>query len=99
MKTVFTKEDVGCFADCANGEEHRRQRIAELLTVVTKNVKPMEPLRKIQISQVYASLQDEPLDDYSDENDAIDILNDYTEEGYTWEMVDGDLLLINIDEP
>lgn len=87
---VFTKVHIGCYADGANGDGHRRAKLAELVGTLPCGPEPNHGL----ITELYG----EPPDDYDDEDTAIGILNDQTEEGIVWQMVDGDLLLIAVSE-
>ena len=41
---------------------------------------------------------DDPSDDLSEEDDAIDLLQQFTEEGLIWTMRDGDLILTEEEE-
>lgn len=79
---TYTKADVGCHIDGVFGSAYRRARIAEMVAFV----RPQAPL--IQ------ELEGEPSDDLSEEDDAINLLNDHVEEGVHFEFVDGDLLLL-----
>jgi hypothetical protein len=83
-KTIFTKKDVGCYGDHSFGWDHVRHVLADLITSSLKFGPEADKLAK--------ELRSEPPDDYSDEQDALDLLNQHTEEGLVW-VIDQDLLL------
>lgn len=76
----FTSQDVGCWADGAYGEDHRRRKLAAML-------------RDLGAEGAALYLDEEPSDDYSEEDDALDILQKHTAPGLLWFMESGDLLL------
>jgi hypothetical protein len=84
-KKIFGKADIGCYADNTYGEDHRRQVIIGLLQDIGKGKRLIKELEKT------AS------DDYGEETEAIEILQSVTEDGYCWEMSDGDLMLIDAE--
>jgi hypothetical protein len=47
---------------------------------------------------VAEALDAEMSDDASEEDDALDILQEFTESGLIWQFVDGDLMLVNESE-
>jgi len=83
-KFQFNQSDIGCYADGANGQQWRRNTLTDLISCLDGCTK-----------ELLAELASEPSDDYSEENDAIDILNDNTADGLYWTMLDGDLILTN----
>lgn len=75
----FTVLDAGVYGDAAFGEEHVRDILANLVEHFDM--------------ELAEELRGEPSDDLSEEDDAIDLLNDRTEPGAVWEFVEGDLVL------
>lgn len=88
-KFLWTEKDIGSYADEANGHEHRRAVIAGLLNEVFSGPATVE--EQEQIPDLIEELEDEPSDDFGEEDDALDILNRYSD-GVYW-IVDQDLLL------
>lgn len=74
----FTKKDMGVYADGTFGIGHRRQVLAGLV----RNYDPV----------LARELRDEPSDDFSEEDDALDLLQKHTADGLTW-VIDDDLIL------
>ncbi len=87
MSKIFTSKDIGCYADGANGQDHRRAILWELLDNLGDK-------RKLPLM---AELKQKPSDGYGEEVDSIELLQDYTEEGLVW-VQDGDLLLMSESE-
>ena len=83
-KFQFNQSDIGCYADNTNGQQWRRNTLADLISSLDGTTK-----------QLLNDLASEPSDDYSEEDDAIEILNDNTADGLYWTMLDGDLILTN----
>lgn len=80
----FYRTGLGCIADGSYGQQHIRERLAEL-------VQPYGYKGKKLASWLIGP----PSDDAQDENDAIDLLNRYTEDGIYFTMSNGDLLLVD----
>jgi hypothetical protein len=95
MSTYFTSEDCGCWADGTHGSKHVR----EMLHSVLINL-PEEDFEQDQRERdiIAESLLEEMPDDASDEIDALDILQRWTEEGLSWQMEGGDLILCEQEE-
>ena len=93
MALAYTKKDVGCYIDGAFGEEHRRAKLADMI----RNLETQEMIDHRGYS-VVESLANESPDDYGDEDDALDILQEFTESGLVWTFESGDLLLLNESE-
>jgi hypothetical protein len=99
MALAYTKKDVGCWIDGAFGEEHRRAKLADM-------VRDLETREMIDTRgySVVESLSSAPTDsdripaDFSDEDDALEILQEFTESGLVWTFESGDLLLLNETE-
>ena len=89
-QVVFKAEDRGCYADGTYGEDHRRAHLRGLLHTIAKQTRSS---KNTVIGNLVLALIAEPTDDYSEEDYAIGLLNDHTESGSYWEMVDGDLML------
>lgn len=79
-KKLFGKQDVGCYADSSFGHDHIRDVLADY----------MDQLREPKLA---TELRSEPSDDMSEEDDAIDILNENTTKGCSWGMYEGSLCL------
>lgn len=83
MARRFTRKSLGCWGDGAFGHAHVRARLAELV-------------REYDYS--LAELLRQPMtDDASEEYDALDVLNEDTCEGLVWDLVDGDLVLTEVE--
>lgn len=82
----FDAEDVGVYIDGSYGEEHRRKRLAEMMVYFQAD------------QELIDSLKGNSPDDYSDEDEAIDILRGHTENGLTWILECGDLILMKDEE-
>lgn len=93
MALAWSRGDAGCWADGAAGHKHVRNRLAQLVA----NVWTQEMLDKYGYD-VAEALDVEMSDDASEEDDALDILQEFTESGFVWEFVDGDLMLVNESE-
>jgi hypothetical protein len=93
MALAYTKKDCGCYIDGAFGEDHRRAKLASLI----RGLETSEMIDARGYS-VLESLQGNPPDDLSDEDDALDILSQFTEDGLIWEFNAGDLILFNEEE-
>lgn len=79
----FTRQDIGCWADGALGWAHVRSVLADL-------VEDLAP-------HVARELRAEPSPDYSEEYDALDILQGVTEEGLVW-VLDSEGLFLRAEE-
>ena len=84
----------GCYAEGTFGHAHCRVILARLLERV-ESVLDL-PLRRIAVLQ--RKLLDRPSDDFSEEQDAIELLNSFAKDGLAFEFVDGDLLLSEVEE-
>jgi hypothetical protein len=89
MALAWSKGDAGCWADSAAGHQHVRNRLAQLVA----NVWTPEMLDKYGYD-VAEALDAEMSDDAGEEDDALDILQEFTDASLTWQFVDGDLLLL-----
>lgn len=83
---LFTAKHEGCYADGTFGADHRRQLLADMLGDIMN--RHFDEYQKLQ-----RELRIEPSDDISEEDDALEIINSVTSNA-TWQMVDGDLMLI-----
>ena len=93
MALAYTKKDVGCYIDGAFGEEHRRTKLADMV----RDLETAEMIEQRGYS-VVESLSNENVDDISDEDDALEILQEFTESGLVWMFEAGDLLLMDESE-
>jgi len=85
LTPVYGEGDTGCWIDGAFGDDHRREKLAGL-------VAPFD-------AELAEELRGPGSDDLSEEDDAIDRLNDQAvEEGYLFVFDSGDLLLVKEDE-
>jgi hypothetical protein len=85
---LFTRSDVGCWVDGAFGEDHRRDKLSVLL----------ESIGTPNALNLATELLEPAPDDYSDEDDALELLQENTEEGLIWMMEAGNILLIVADD-
>jgi hypothetical protein len=76
----YTAADIGCYADGAGGHMHVRERLAEMVAVLGH-------------SALASELHGDMTDDASEETDALEVLQEVTKAGATWEFRDGDLIL------
>ena len=79
LRMLFDDSDIGCYADSTFGHGHVRRKLAELV----EGIDPMLA-KELRVS---------PSDDMGEETDALDILNDRTQQTCRWEIIDGDLML------
>ncbi len=89
-QTIFTTADVGCHADGTYGRDHRRNILGIL---VEQSAKGRNYWDHNSDKAVCVDLASVPSDDYSEEQDAMDILQSVTTDGLVWRMIDGDLML------
>ena len=80
----FYRTGLGCIADGSYGQAHIRERLAELVQPYGRKGKALA----IELGKPMS-------DDASEEDDAIDLLNNYTEDGIYFTMSNGDLLLVD----
>jgi hypothetical protein len=80
----FTTRDVGCYADGAFGHAHCRQVLADLV----------EPCDQALSEALRADMSD----DAWEEDAALDLLNEGSEEGVFWTFHNGDLVLTALTE-
>lgn len=93
MALAWNQHDVGCWADGALGTMHVRQRLACLVA----NVWNSETFERFAYD-IAEALDGLPSDDASEEFDALEVLQEFTESGLVWEFVDGDLMLVDGEE-
>ena len=82
---MFDKSDVGCYGDGAKGHGHIRKVLAMLVAEV------------IGANDVEEELRAEPSDDFSEEDNALELLNQHCL-GVQFALCDGDLLLLSEEE-
>ena len=85
---AFTIANVGCYADGANGHNHLRSVLANLLEDITDDSSVV----------LVESLRGPMPDDCGDELDALDILQDATDSRLTWTLDNGELMLREDDD-
>lgn len=85
---MFTKADVGCYADGAFGPDYCREVLADLL-------ESLPEAQTDEIKQLADELREDMSDDASEEYDAIDILNSHCADGVYFTFDSGDLLLVD----
>lgn len=82
---IFEPGDVGCYADGRYGQHLRREIMACLIESILPNNSD---------STLADELRGEVPVDYSDEDDAMDILQSVTANGIVWIIEEGGLYLI-----
>ena len=82
----FDPKDCGCYADGAAGHEHVRERLASLLDDV-------QHPEKQEHAELIESLYGDMPDDAWDEDEALEVLDQYTDSRCAWIMEGGDLIL------
>lgn len=85
MRTLFTSPI--CLIDGSAGRRYVRNRLASLLST-------LGTLSDSDYSETIQALYAEPSDDASEENDAIEILNDYTDDKHVVTFDGGDVLVV-----
>ncbi len=93
MALAWSIGDVGCWADGALGHDHVGAKLAQLVA----NVWTPEMLDKYGYD-VADALNKEMSDDAGEEDDALEILQEFTDASLTWQFVDGDLMLFEENE-
>lgn len=93
LPVVYTAEDAGCYADGANGHDHVRRKLADLILTNGPPTPWSADLHK-RIADLWTELHREMSDDASEEDEAIELLNEVTNDTAVWMMHDGDLLLV-----
>tara|TARA_B100001123_G_scaffold308649_1_gene344919 strand:+ start:450 stop:725 length:276 start_codon:yes stop_codon:yes gene_type:complete len=84
-KTLFTGEDIGCYADGTHGFEYVNARAIELATAHGWEP-PVVPPEQVE----------DGVDDLIDGSDlAVEYLNGRTADGLMWGFSDGDLMLMD----
>ena len=96
-EVAYTKKDKGCYIDGAFGLEHRRQKLWELLEGLLCCGYIKDRDEKKEVLDLLDELKKEPSDDFGEELDAIEILQEHTEEGLIWYQ-DGDFFLLEEKE-
>lgn len=87
MTIIFNQQDTGRYADGVNS--HVRVKLAELIGQIQS-----EDADPTLVNELLA----DPSDDYSEEDDALEILNSVTDtEHVYWTMIDGDPVLTDND--
>lgn len=95
-EALYTRASLGCHGDGAFGHAHIRARLAEMMErLARKAAHPGDSNTAAELAEV---LRQEMSDDASEENDAIDLLNEYTAPDVAFEFVDGDLVLTETEE-
>lgn len=84
---AFGAEDCGCFADGTFGHTRIRGRLAELVEAVDGG------MCNSNAQDLMESLGGPMPDDAWDEEEALDMLNTATAEGFEWTLHEGDLML------
>ena len=92
MKKVFSQSDIGCYADGALGQSHIREKLIDLLSSIE-----FDGDTEAHSLRVIDDLRQDPSDDFGEENEAIDLIQEATEDGLAW-IIDGDLLLMSETE-
>ena len=89
MALAYTKKDVGCWIDGAFGLDHQRAKLADMI----RDLETQEMIDTRGYSVVESLASDAP-DDDSDVDDALDILQQFTDADLVWCFESGDLLLM-----
>ena len=96
---MYLSSDVGCFADGSLGHKHIRDVLAkELTTLYRHNAGGGDGLHWNKVANLVDALNGEPSDDAWEELEALDWLNRQCYDDTYFEFVDGDLMLVAIDE-
>ena len=103
-KTVYGLEQIGCYADGTFGHDHIRSKLSVLLKELTCTVTDSGDWRQYgaedylpildAAKSLLADLDGDPSDDFSEEDDAIALLNEHaTDDTVLFGMFEGDLML------
>ena len=86
----FFRTGLGCIADGSYGISHIRERLAELVKPYGRKGKALAARLSQDVSEASEHRAPE-----EEEDAAIDLLNNYTEDGIYFTMSNGDLLLVD----
>lgn len=93
---MFTLDQTGLFADGSGGHHRIRVCLGNLLANMYRHhPRGGEGIHWKEVEPIVRSLDNEKPDDCNDEYEAIDWLNKMCEEGCHFELMDGDLMLID----
>lgn len=94
---VYTKADVGCYADGSLGHDHIRYKLVCLL----QELRIVAPEKFVwrQCGYISADLRGAPSSDFSEEQEAMDLLNAWAcTQDVAFTIEDGDLLLVLVGD-
>lgn len=91
---MYSKRDIGCYADGALGHDHARKVLADLLEANRwRDIN--HPGNLAHLDELIETLRGEMSDDDSETTDALEYLNTYCcMPGISFEFVDGELFLL-----
>lgn len=90
MARIWTKEDIGCHADASLGHQHCREALAQRIEAIDDSTPK-------QWTDLAASLRGDMSDDASEEDIALEILDEHCD-GVAFVFQDGDLMLVESEE-
>jgi hypothetical protein len=95
---MYTVHDTGCYADGLHGSTHLRNKLSSLLAKNYRNhPRGGAGIHWAEVEPVWNALLSDPSDDRTEERAALDFLQRQTEDGATWVIEGGDLMLL-VDE-
>lgn len=89
----YTRAELGCHADGAFGHQHVRDVLASMLLQTARDRRPPS-VSLAAVQERAAALRAPMSDDAWEEDEALVILNDACAQGLAFELVDGDLVLL-----
>ena len=93
----FTLKNIGCYADGAFGHKHIRETLVREIETLRQRTGSRR-FDSQKMHDMLVALRGEMSDDASEEDEAIDVLNEYCADGVHFSMIDGDLMLTNSTE-
>ncbi len=88
---VFNRSVLGCWMDGEHGQEHVGAKLSDMLSDIFAIT--VEKVAKGRIRQIQDRLEQPPSDDFEEENTAIEIIENHTQDGLYWIQDAGDLIL------
>lgn len=94
----FGEDHTGTWIDAAYGPEHATQKLVGMLETVAE-LKHGGQRMPVKLDALITELEDANPDEISEiQDEAVEVLQDNTREGYSWEWEAGDLILYGPEE-
>lgn len=96
---MYLVTDTGCFADGSLGHDYVRDRIADHLEALYRHhPRGGDGMLWGEVGPIVEALRGDMSDDAWEEYEGIDWLNRMCEEGCAFELVDGNLMLVDTSD-